>query len=111
MSSQSYEQQANSYSPGPTAMWLGIASLVGTTLGPCMCYTPFMLALPMALAAMSIAWAPMQDADTPPLAQQMARAGFVSGLIALGYMVVLGLFIAAYFGLYFLMILAIVAGA
>jgi hypothetical protein len=111
MSSVPYEQQVNSYSPAATAMWLGIGSLVGTTLGPCMCYMPFMLALPMALAALSIGWAPMQDPETPAMAQQMARAGFVAGLIALGYIVVLGLFIAAYFGLYFLMIFAIVLGA
>lgn len=88
------------------AMWSGVGSIVLFLMGPCMCYVPMLMALPLGMY--SIYQGIGVPSSAPASSRHMAWAGMLSGIVGSAFSAFLLLFLAMYF---LLILVAIVAGA
>lgn len=67
------------------SLWTGVSSLILGAIGPCLCYLPWFLALPLSVAAVYYGARAMKSTDVSSSdgLRAAANAGFVSGLVAL----------------------------
>lgn len=83
------------------ALWSGVGSLVAAMVAPCLCYLPFLLAIPLGGWAMWSGWGARQSAD--PNERSLAWAGMITGGLGLGWSLMI--FVAV--GLYLLFVIGL----
>ncbi len=84
----------------PRALWFGIGSLGAAAVGPCLCYVPFLAAIPLGLLAVRDARRFSNSAE--PLERTVSTAAVTAGgigagisvlgiLLAIGYLIFFGM--------------------
>lgn len=101
-------------SPGDatTALWTGVGALILGAIGPCACYLPWFLALPLSVAAVYHGARAMKSPDVASAEglRSAANAGFVGGLVALVLSLLYFLLFAVYLVYMLVLFGAIAAG-
>ena len=63
------------------AIWTGMGAALAAAMGPCTCYTAYVLALPLSLVAIWYGWQGYKS--TVPFERSASAAGLIGGLVAL----------------------------